>query len=143
MPKRGSRRQMEDDPSRGLSRRAKEILAVIEKEGFVDLRRAAQIYHRRPRPYTERDPAFLVKKFDQVYQMLARLEARGMVAVPVHLRPKEWHRVFWTPQGPPYIANRLGGVVLMCTKHQESPLFLKTKGQVWRLPNPVRLVPAT
>jgi hypothetical protein len=117
----------------------------------VDFHRAAEVYNRKPRGfYTRKDRAGDIKGSKAIYLTLSRLERRGLVAVPLHLRPYEWHLVCWkegggVPSITPECSLRL---VRMCGKRPDRPLFLKVAGRVWELPNPVvpvtawKLVPA-
>jgi hypothetical protein len=101
------------------------------------VRRAAEVFNGRPKGfYTTKNLTYDIKDACAIYYTLARLEERGLVAVPLRLRPREWHRVSWSG-GVPSIDALKGRVVRMCTKHHPEPLLLKTKGQVWQLPNPV------
>ena len=135
-------------PSRGLGGRSREVMEAIEKEGFVNLKRAAEVFNgMAPGFYDRRDLVHDVRDWRVIYQMMQRLEGRGLVARPLHMRPREWHLVRWE-KGIPSIDCTRGKVPALCLKHEGSPLFLATRGQVWQLPNPVvrltawRLAPA-
>jgi hypothetical protein len=134
LPRRGASEAL---PSRGLGGRARDIMQAIEQEGFVDFRRAAEVFNGRPKGfYTAKDLTYDIRDARAIYYTLARLEERGLVAIPLRLRPREWHLVSWSG-GVPSIDALKGRVVRMCTKHHPEPLLLKTKGQTWQLPNPV------
>lgn len=128
--------------SRGLGGKARIMMEAIENEGFVDLRRAAEVFNGKPPGfYTKRDMTFDIKDATTIYQTLERLEVRGLVAVPLHLRPREWHLVSWHGRVPT-IDPKKGKVVEMSLKHPDRPLFLRTMGQIWETPNPVVRVTA-